>query len=57
MEALVKMMATVVDSVQPAEEETEEFKENKRNLQQDSQLDIKYFACSPGPADLLPNDC
>ena len=57
MEALVKMMATVVDSVQPAEEETEEFKENKRNLQQDSQLDIKYFACSSGQADLLPNDC
>ena len=39
MEALAKMMASVVDNVNQSEEE---LKENKANLQPEVHLDIKY---------------
>ena len=42
MEALAKMMAAVVDNVNQSEEDREELKENKANLKQEAQLDIKY---------------
>lgn len=42
MEALAKMMASVVDNVNQSEEDREELKENKANLQPEVQLDIKY---------------
>merc|ERR1711936_892454 len=41
MEALAKMMAAVVDNVNQSEEDREELKENKANLKQEAQLDIK----------------
>ena len=41
MEALVKMMGTMVDSVTQVVE-GEEVKENRRNLQLEQQQDIKY---------------